>query len=280
MSKCEYLATAKAVEYVDKTKLHGDSAVFFRVPESLIVDSNAPPETMVAFAYLSVRSGIDGSVMLSLNHMAEWSGRKPDKHKGMVNDRLSNALSYLSGLGYVHMYGTPSHATSTEGRFDREMVSEMCNDERYAVLYVDEVRKVLSSDEVASSDKDSSLLLLAYLRMIIPRRVNEFFAEESDVEERRKRYPEAYNARYQDIASELNVTPRSASRIADALKSLELVYSEPMPRRKDDEGKWHTGHTLFCNFCKREGSFLLASGEGYYLSEIERKKEKMMSFGK
>lgn len=287
MKKCESLATAKAVgslalakavEYVDKKKLHGDSAVFFRVPESLIFDSNAPPETMVAFAYLSVRSGIDGSVMLSLNHMAEWSGRKPDKHKGMVNDRMCNALSYLSGLGYARMYGTLSHASPSEGRFDRECVSRRCDEERYAVLYVDEVRKLLSSDEVPSSEKESSLLLLAYLRMMIPRRVNEFFAEESDVEDRRRRYPEAYNARYQDIAAELNVTPRSVSKMADALSSLGLIYSEPMPRQRDEDGKWHTGNTLFCNFYKREGSYLLASGKEYYASEVKRKKEKLESF--
>lgn len=272
---------SKQVEYVARERLRGDSAAFFRIPESIIMgSSNAPPETLAAFAYLSVRCGIDGAAMLSLNHMAAWSGRKPDKHKGMVNDRLSKSLRYLSDKGYVSLLEEPSHASFSEIRFDRDKVASECEGSRYAVLYVDEVRKLLLSALVSSPEKEASLLLLAYLRMMMPRRVNEFFAEETDVKDRRIRYPEVYNAHYKDIADELGMSARSVSKIADALKSLGLVYSEMMPREKDGEDEWHTGHTLFCNFYKREGFNLLASGEGYYLSEIERKKEKLKGLKK
>lgn len=280
MRKCESLALAKASEYDVNEKLHGDSAAFFRIPESVIMDSNAPPETMTAFAYFSIKGGIDGNAMFSLNHMAVWSGRKPDKHKGMVNDRIAKSISYLSGKGYLSLSDEPSHASFSECKFDRDAVAERCENERYAVLYVDEVRKLLSSNLLSSSEKDCSLLLLAYLRMMMPRRINAFFAEESDVEDRRIRYPEVYNAHFKDIASDLGVTPRSVSKIAEAFKSIGLVYSETMPRTKDGEDEWHTGHTLFCNFYKREGFYLLASGEGYYLSEIERKKEKLKNLKK
>lgn len=268
MSRCEYAPIGK---------LHGDAAVFFRVPESVIADSNAPPETMVTFAYLSVRSGIDGKAMVSLNHIAEWSGRKPDKHRGMVNDRILKSMSYLSSMGFLAMGSAPSHASFSEVWFDRDEVAGRCGDERYAVVYVDEVSKIMSSDMVPSSEKESALIVFSYLRMMIPRRMNELYAEESDAEERRRTYPEAYNAHLQDIASVLGITPRSVSKIVDALKSLGLMYSEAMPREKDGDERWYTGTTLFCNFYKREGSNLLASGEGYYASEIERKKEKLES---
>lgn len=274
---------SREFEYAVKEKLHGSSAVFFRIPESVLMDSNAPPETLVAFSYLSVKCGIDGTAMISLNHMASWSGRKPDKHKGKVNDRLLKSLSYISDIGYASFKDDPSHATFAEVRFDKDAVDDVCDESkksRYAVLYVDEVDKIMSSDIIPSIDKESSLLLLAYLKMIIPRRKNELYAEEGNARDRRIRYPEAYNARYIDIAEELNMSPRTVSNAADALKSLGIVYSESMPRERGDDGEWYTGHTLFCNFYKREGGNLLASGEGYYLNEIDNKKDMLRNLKK
>ena len=268
-------AYSKRQEYQPIAELDGDAAAFFRIPRSVILDSDSPVETITAFAYFSIRSGIDGNAMFSLNHMVEWSGRKPDKHKGMVNDRMLKSILYLQEKGYVSIRGNPSHASFSEARFDRNMVSKECNKSRYAVLYVDEVMKLLSSDSVSSSDKPGSLSFFSYLRMMIPRRWNSLFIEETDVEDRRRRYPEAYSSYYGDISKELGIPQRSLSRIADSLKSLGLVYSEAMPRTGIEGGGWITGHTLFCNFYKREGTNLLAEGEEYYMDEIRRKKDRM-----
>lgn len=265
----------KRREYEVKSRLYGDSAAFFRIPRSVILDSNSPTETIVSFAYFSIRGGIDGSAMFSLNHMVEWSGRKPDKHKGMVNDRMLKSILYLEEKGYLSMRGNPSHASFSEARFDKDAVSDECDESRYAVLYVDEVMKVLSSDSVSSSDKANSLLLLSYLRMTIPRRLNTLFIEETDIEDRKKRYPEAYGMYFKDMSEELGISQKALSRMADHLKSLGLIYSESMPRTNIEGGGWMTGQTLFCNFYKREGVSLLADGEEYYMMEIERKKDRM-----
>lgn len=277
----EHERTSKrSCEHDVKAKLHGDSAAFFRIPCSVILDSDSPSETLVAFSYFSIKGGIDGSAMFSLNHMVEWSGRKPDKHKGMVNDRMLKSILYLEEKGYLSIRGNPSHASFSEAVLDREAISEECEESRYAVLYVDEVMKLLSSDSVSSSDKEGSILLLGYLRMMMPRRLNALFIEEADIEYRRRKYPEVYGAYYKDMSEELGISQRSLSRIADHLKSLGIVYSETMPRMSVDGGGWLTGHTLFCNFYKREGSNLLAYGKEYYMSEINRKKEKMKNMGR
>ena len=271
----ENVSESKRCEYTEKHRLNGDSAAFFRIPCSVVLDSDSPAETLIAFSYFSIKGGIDGSAMFSLNSIVEWSGRKPDKHKGMVNDRMLKAIMFLEESGYISIGGNPSHASFVEARIDRDMISNECENSRYAVLYVDEIMKILSSDSISSSDKEGTLHLLSYLRMMMPRRWNALFIEETGIEDRRRRYPEVYGTYYKDMSEDTGISQRSLSRIAEHLKSHCIVYSETLPKTVMENGKWLNGQTLFCNFYKREGASLLAEGEEYYMSEIERKKDRM-----
>ena len=99
-----------------------------------------------------------------------------------------------------------------------------------------------------------------------------------DINTRRLRSPDVYNCFYEDIAKDLDLATKTVSKVIDVLYELGLIYFESLPRikyRDDNEEKWKTTHTLFCNMYKREGSYLLASDKEYYLKEIENKKRKL-----
>ena len=99
-----------------------------------------------------------------------------------------------------------------------------------------------------------------------------------DIEARRIRSPEAYDCYYFEIAETLGLSTRIISKAIDILNHLGLIYFESLPRIKYHDGnneKWRTDHTVFCNMYKREGNYLLASGNEYYLLEIKNKKRKI-----
>ena len=184
----------------------------------------------------------------------------------------------------------PTHSSSVNIQFNLDHVRKLCDYERFAVIYVDEVKKILSYCETAPKDAfhnvDVILLVFAFLRLVIYKRRNRMMPEEInvdgkgsfelDVASRRQRCPEAYDSYYCDIASALGVSDRMVSYAVGALYKLGLIYFESLPRvnhgQENGEEDWRTDHTIFCNMYKREGSYLLASGSDYYNTEVKNKK--------
>lgn len=159
----------------------------------------------------------------------------------------------------------------------------MCDEGYFATIYFDELEKILSYKNEDKSDRrmdnETVLMVFAYLRSNIRLRRNELFPGESSIEKRRAERPEAYNCYYCDIANELNLSERAVSKAVDVLNNLGLIYSETLPRKKIN-GKWVTNTTIFCNRYKRQGGYLLESGEKYYRREVENKMKLIASYKK
>lgn len=275
-------------EYLSPVKLSGISGNRFAVPHSIITDSDMNDKRVTAFSFFSVRRGLDCCLTFSLNNIVKWTGRKPNRHENGINDKFAQAVEYLEDQGYLTLSGKPGHTSCVDACLSLDRIAEECECDRFAVIYLDELRKILDYKNPNSKDvflnSDVVLLVFAYLRMMIFRRRNRLLPEEIgvggiynrelDIETRRKKSPDTYNGYYCDMADELGITSRTFSKAVDALNDMGLIYSESLPRVKHD-GKWKTTHTVFCNAYKREGDCLLASGEEYYLAEVENKKNKL-----
>lgn len=275
----------KSYEYENCVRLDGKTGTCFPIPASIIFDDAAGDKIVTAFSFFSVTRGLDCRSVFSTNWMVEWSGKKPDRHSGGVNKKFAAAVNRLRDCGYVSFDGDVSNAKMRVATFNRDKLTDECNESRFALVYLDELDNILKWENANPKDpytnNDVLLRVFSYLRMMINRRRNALFPEEMniddknshslDVERRRMRSPDAYNAYYGDIAEDLGVSARVVARAVDALCDIGLIYAEPLPRAMVN-GKWKTKHTIFCNTYKREGGYLLASGKGYYMLEVANKK--------
>lgn len=271
------LELADTYEYKTPSRLDAMSARYFRVPSSVILDIDMGSKRIAAFAFFSVRRGLDNRLEFSVNSMVRWTGKKPNRHSGCINDRFLDAVSGLARNGYVSVDGRLGGSSYAEVMFDALRVSQDCDQERFATIYLDELEKILGYRNPNTRDpylnNDTTLLVFAYLRMMIFKRRNRFFPEEADIsiDARRAKSPEVYNGYYRDIANDIGLSERTVSKAVGVLVELGLIYVDEMPRMKHN-GKWVTGYTLFCNVEKREGGFLLDGGSEYFARETRNKK--------
>lgn len=282
----------ESYEFGEPNKLKTISDRFFNIPCDIICAKELGEKRLTVFSYFSVRRGLNSEVTFSINDIVRWSGRKPDRHLNGINDKVERIIDYLCEQRYLGKTSIPKHSSMVSANFNLGRIQQACDTERFAVIYTDELAKIIScpvSLRDTYHNVDVILLVFAYLRMKIYKRRNRLFPEEInvqnkndyflDIEARRMRAPEAYDDYFSDIALELGLTDRAVSAAVAALNELGLIYFETLPRIKriDEYGneKWRTDHTIFCNTYKREMQYLLAFGSEYYMQEIRNKKLKL-----
>lgn len=270
-------------------KLDDDSRCLFAIPRSIILNKDIGEKRITVFSFFSIARGINYRLSFSVNEIVEWAGRKPNRNKNGINSKMFCSVGKLADYGYIEIFDDCAGSHRAKAKLNGSYIQEQANECSFAILYADEVEKILGYDGFDSGDKllnnDVVLLMFAYLRMAIYTRPNRLKPEElncdgndnrsHDIDKRRINRPEAYNDYYDNMAEEIGVSPRVASKAVDILVELGLIYIEPLPRFKI-EGKWNTDHTIFCNIYKRgeynQRQYLLDEGEDYYLREIKNKK--------
>ena len=275
-------------EYSSCIELDSISGNYFVIPSSVILDTSMNEKRATIFSFFSMYRGLNNNLFFSINNIARWMGKQPNRNANGINGKVIQIIEQLNRLGYLTLFDELSNSSIIEANFDLSKISQECELNRFAVIYIDEINRILKYKNSNSKDSflnnDIILLIFAYLRMKIFRRRNKLFPEEInidnknnhqyDIEIRKFRSPDAYDCYFYEIAEELGISARTVSKAIDVLNELELIYHESLPRVKHGN-KWHTDHTVFCNFYKRESNYLLANGSSYYLAEIENKKKKI-----
>jgi DNA-binding transcriptional ArsR family regulator len=252
------------------------------------MDTDMTEKRVTVFSFFSIYRGLNSSLFFSINNIVKWTGRQPNRHANGINSKIIQVIECLRDGGYLTLSEELDNSSCIEATLNLSKISEECDNDRFAIIYLDELKKIMDYQNPNAKDvflnNDVILLVFTYLRMKIYRRRNKLFLEEInvdnqnnrqlDIDTRRLRSPDAYDCYYYEIAEELGLTPRTVSKAVDVLNELGLIYSESLPRIKY-ENKWRTDHTVFCNTYKREGNCLLISGSQYYLMEIENKKRKL-----
>lgn len=276
-------------------KLDDDSRCMFAIPESIILNEDIGEKRITAFSFFSIVRGINYKLSFSVNEIVEWTGRKPNRNKNGISNKIFCSVDKLADYGYIEVFDDCAGSHRAKARLNNSYIQEETNSYRFAILYADEVEKILGYDSFDSGDKllnnDVVLLVFAYLRMSIYTRRNKLRPEDlncdgednrsHDVDNRRINFPEAYSDYYINIAENIGISSRIISKAVSILVELKLIYIEPLPRFKSGD-KWITDHTIFCNVYKRgsykQEQYLLDEGKDYYLREIENKKKKLNNF--
>lgn len=275
-------------EYSSPVELDAISGNYFAVPASIIMDTDMTEKRATVFSFFSIYRGLNSSLFFSINNIVKWTGKQPNRHANGINSKIIQVIECLRDGGYLTLSEELNNSSCMEATLNLYKISEECDNDRFAIIYLDELNKIMGYQNPNAKDvflnSDVILLVFAYLRMKIYRRRNKLFLEEIsvdnqnnhqlDIDTRRLRSPDAYDCYYYEIAEELGLTSRTVSKAVDVLNELGLIYSESLPRIKY-ENKWRTDHTVFCNAYKREGNYLLISGSQYYLTEVENKKRKL-----
>lgn len=284
---------SEVVERESIRALDLDEKVFVRVPASIILDSDACDIRVSVYSFFAVRRGIDCRLTFSINEIREWMGRDVSARDEKTCANIKDVVTHLADNGYISVddcFATAKNSSRVNAMFHYDGVSEECSEHRFAMLYIDEIRKITSyKDESRGyASKDVMLLLLSYLRMEMPRRSNKLRADEigagahfgqTDVDARRSRHPEVYNDHYKNISDEIGVSDRLVAKYLSVLDKVGIIYLEMLPRFQSS-GKWHTNWVLFCNRYKRDKNFLLAEGEEYFEKEIKAKKNLLLNYNK
>lgn len=266
-------------EYEDTTQLDRTKSAYFVIPANIILSEKLNDKRCTVFSYLSIRRGLDNNILYTVNDMVEWTNRTPNRHKNGINTKFIESIEQLSDRGYIDTFDKPNHTSLSKAYIDMDRISDECNENRFATVYIDELNKILNYKNPNPKDSffnaDIILLVFSYLRMMIPRRKNRLMPEDNEnLNKRKERFPDAYDCYQIDMANELGISQKSVSKAICALKDIGLIYHEELPRVQIN-GNWHTSSTLFCNFYKREGKMLLAEGKKYYMEEIKNKKKKL-----
>ena len=264
------------------SKLDSRSSKYIVIPSSVILDGKECEKLVTVFSYFFIKRGLDDTVSSSINMIAKWCGKNPNRSQRGISAKLLAAVNKLNEDGFISVSDNPSGANIVETNVNLGMITKLCQEdrERFATVYIDEILKIVKYDGLSSSNKtlDNDVLLhvFAYLRMMIYRRKSDPSATQyGDNDERRVRTTETYNCYIQDMAEELGLSPTIASDAITALREMELIYFEPLPRLKYDDSTWRTGHTIFCNWYKRESGYLVAEGSTYYEEEVKNRKKQL-----
>lgn len=261
-----------------KTLLEGSAAKYIYVPLSIILDNELDVKRIGILSYLKIHCGLNDTIGFTVSDMVEWNGMKPKRGADKINGKFLNIIDDLSNRGYLTYLTEPNRSSYMKCKFNTEYYYEECS-KGYAVIYLDELEKIMTYKNLQGNSISNVLLLLvfSYFRYKIRRRPNELKPEERTLENiklRQQRLPDAYDSNITVIAEEIGIHKQTLSKVIDILEDeLKLIVTDRAYRIKNKDGEFRTLPTIFANTYKREDKYLLVTGDNYGRTEIELKAE-------
>ena len=266
-----------------RTPLTNSESKYIYIPMSVIVDNELDNKRVGVFSYLRIHCGLNDVIGFTVSDMVEWCGMKPNIRPDKTNDKFLNIINSLSDGGYLTFLTEQSKSSYMKCEIDSNFCYDKCL-EGYAVVYLDEIEKIMSYKNLQGNSISNATILLvfAYLRNKIRRRPNELKPEERTSEgimRRKERLPDAFDGNITTIAKEVGIHKQTLSKIIDILEQdLKLIVTDRAYRIKTENSEFRTLPTIFANAYKREDRYLLAAGEEYSRTEIELKAENMKDY--
>ena len=267
-------------EYREVYELEGINRNYIRIPRYIIINDEMQSHRVALFTYLSIYKGYDHDLYFTIPSILDWAGYANDARENGLNDKFINTLDYLNCDGYITYYKEPSRTGLCKVEFNMQQVFDECACGRFAIIYMDEIKRIMKYRNDNKKDtylrNVNILLVFSYLRLMIPRRPNKLKIENRNPEgiaQRREALIEAYATNYKDIAEDIGLSAQTVAKAVKVLEKLKLIVVDESFRIKKSDDSYFTPYTLFANYEKRDGAYLVFSGLEYARSEMERKAE-------
>lgn len=267
----------KFFEFEERLKLEGLKSMFVTIPESIALDIFEYTDSeILLFIYLQMNSNFLGDVLFCEYDFVKWLGMKPSRKKGDILDKVEIALVRLAEQNFIKFQ--PHEKLGRNGVYNVHIESDVILKQKFAIIYFDEIFDIMkinfSGCKLGSYGK--TFRLLSYFRLNIYQRKNTFFSKdkEKEIAKRRREMPEVFNIHIKTIGEDLNMDRKTASKFVNILTDTGIIVKKK-PFHVQYENRWYSPEIFFANAYKRQNGYLLASGEAYYLSEIEEKEKRM-----
>lgn len=241
------------LEVKKATQLNGKASHYMFVPIELVTEHNISKWLVVMYLYCQVRTGLDGIATIEIQKAVRWLGRKNNFNDRGINANLMSALRALVDLGYVNATEDKTeYIVNPEQRTGKEDFN------RYTILYLDEVEKIINyCKEHKETHVEKILHLFAYYRLSIYRKKKAYVD-----------YAEMYADYYTNIAKNTFMTIDTVRWATQILDKLNLI-KHYTPETAKIGNEWCTNKTVFVNYEKRVGNQLIAGGDEYYKNELQ-----------
>lgn len=268
---CMNLNTKKNTNEKEQLQqLSRKESIFIKIPSSIIIDGQLPHERVALFTYLYVNAGLNDKLLLSHDDLHEYIHKKvnPNRVKNCCTVNIEFLLDYYKSQGYINYNGRIKNKIPIKCTIYRDRLCDKVENNRFAIIYLDEIEKILNYPlDGKKYGNDTLLLLFAYLRLRIYNR--------STIKDYKDIRSETYDDYYKTIGEILNIPEKTISSLVDILVELDLIYVFTRERKRiileDHEYFFRTLTSIFTNTYKRNKGYLLNSGEQYYKHEVELK---------
>ena len=183
-------------EYSSLVELNAVSGNYFAIPASIILDVEANEKRTTVFSFFSIRRGLDCSLMFSVNNIVKWTGKQPNRNANGINNRIMQVINHLGDRGYLQLSEQLTNSSCVEAYFNLPKISQECEYERFAIIYLDELKQIMQyqvpNPKDTSLNNDIILLVFAYLRMKIFRRRNKLLPEEINIDNKNNHHIDDY----------------------------------------------------------------------------------------
>lgn len=246
---------------------------FVKIPKEVILANQIPEHRLSVFLYFDYNKTLENMVHYSPIYMIQWSGYKPNWHRGTENNiyvKYKNCMTWYFENGYIIDFDIDKYSQST---FQSSLLNEekMNQKSNFGILYdfeIEAIKKYQSSYKPLN--KSILLLLLSYIRAFTWKRTNEISGHS---EKSKKNKPEIFYSQFQTISEFIGSNRKMISRATSVLEELGLIATYRMPRYKDSSGNWHTDDIIYiCPYkyeSKKSKIFKCAKEEYDYEKELE-----------
>lgn len=239
---------------------------FIKIPSDIILDKELNEMRILCFHYLNQNLTSDDTVMYCANYMIQFCGYKKNinrNRKSNTYTKLTDCMSWFHRNGYIVDFDTQQYkgVVFQCSYADRDKIR---SPERFGIIYDFEIKKILEyKADYRPLSSSVLLLVLSYLRLMTWKRKND-----------KDTKPEICRKKYIDIASDIGISERLASRAIHTLSELGFIAIRTTPNYQTESGEWRTEDTIFATpykFISKSDGFVLADKEQYdFMEEIER----------
>lgn len=244
-----------------------------KVPKEVILANTIPEHRLSVLMYFNYNQTWDNTVHYSAIYMIQWSGYKPNWHRGTkenIYTKFKDCMQWFFDNGYIIDFDIDQYSQS---KFQSSLINieKMKPSDNFGIIYDFEIEIIKNyQSSYRPLNKSILLLLLSYIRAFTWKRTNELSGHS---EKSKQSKPEIFYSQYQTMASFIGINRKMISRATIVLEQLGLIKTYRMPRYKDSNGNWHTDDIIYvCPYkyeSKQSHIFKCSKKEYDYEKELE-----------